>query len=474
MPDGQQLKKKIIALAFAVAVVWCSLWLGNDIVVSADVYLAVLVGIVPVSVSVWVILRGKTTDRSFLLKVFFAALGVRYFLAYVIYSRNLQAFLGGDAITYDAFGYALAQSWRGLIDANAPWLLNYSGAGRSGFGMFYLVAGIYYAIGQNPLAIQLINCALGAAVCFTGYQIAMVVYPSVRVARTVAIMTAFSPSLILWTSQELKDGPIVLCLALCILFTLRLSTRVELRSFILLLATLVCLYTLRHYMSYIMFTAIAGALLFSARKKFSLLRMLQGGIMVVVIGLAFSYFGAGETAKQALDIQKVQRSREWNAKAANSGFGGDVDITDPNAAIEFLPIGLLYVLFAPFPWTMTNFRQLTTLPELIAWWLLMPMMFRGYWFVVKTRLRESFAICTFVLGLTLAFALFESNSGTAYRHRSQLYVFFFVFMSIGIELRRAAKLEKRGLHRRVPLRAFSNNPTSSAALADSPVNIQAQ
>lgn len=465
------MRNKIIAAIFAVAVVWGSLWLGNDVVVSADLYVAVLVGIVPAMACFWLIFRSHTSDRQFLLRLFVAALGVRYLLAYIVYTRNLQAFLGGDAMTYDAFGYALAQSWRGLVDPNAPWLVNYSGAGRSGFGMFYFVAGIYYAIGQNPLAIQLINCAFGAAVCITGYQIAMLVYPHIRVARSVAIMTAFSPSLILWTSQELKDGPIVLCLCLCILFTLRMREKVEIKSFILLLASLVCLYTLRHYMSYIMFVAVAGALLFTTTKKFSPLRMVQGGIMVVIIGLAFSYFGAGETAKQALDVQKVQRSREWNAKAANSGYGGDVDITDPNAALGFLPVGVLYVLLAPFPWMITNFRQLITLPELMAWWLLMPMMFKGYWFVVRNRLRQSFVICTFVVGLTLAFALFESNAGTAYRHRSQLYVFFFVFMSIGLELRRTAKLEKRArLRRPLPSRALVSTPVT-AGMADNRVKI---
>jgi hypothetical protein len=450
------MRNKIIAAVFAVAVIWGSLWLGNDVVVSADLYVAVLVGIVPVILCLWIIFRTQTSDKQFLLRLFFAALGVRYFLAYIVYTHNYQAFLGGDAITYDAFGYALAQSWRGLVDSNAPWLVNYSGVTRSGFGMFYFVAGIYYAIGQNPLAIQLINCAFGAAVCVTGYRISMLVYPHIRVARTVAIMTAFSPSLILWSSQELKDGPIVLCLCLCILFTLRVRTKFEVKSFIFLLASLVCLYTLRHYMSYIMFAAIAGALLFTTKKQFSPLRLLQGGIMVVIIGLAFSYFGAGETAKQALDVQKVQRSREWNARAANSGFGGDVDITDPNAAIEFLPVGVLYVLLAPFPWMITNFRQLITLPELMAWWLLMPMMFKGFWFVIRNHLRRSFVVCTFVVGLTLAFALFESNAGTAYRHRSQLYVFFFVFMSIGLELRRTAKLSRLRQRQPVPFRTVAS------------------
>src|SRR5712692_5754654 len=123
--DWDLMRNKIIAAIFVVAVVWGSLGLGNDIVLSADLYLAVLVGLVPATACVWVILRSQASDRRFLLRLFVAALAVRYFLAYVVYSRNLQAFLGGDAMTYDAFGYALAQSWRGLVDPNAYWLVNY-------------------------------------------------------------------------------------------------------------------------------------------------------------------------------------------------------------------------------------------------------------------------------------------------------------------------------------------------------------
>jgi len=437
------MRNKVIALAGVLSVIYGSIWLGNDVVVAPGFYLAIVVGVIPAAVCFWIILRSRTPDQRFLAKIFIAALAVRYLLAYFIYSKHLQQVFGADADTYDAFGNALLLSWRGVVDPTAYWLVKYTGFGTSGFGMYYFVAAIYYVIGQNPLAIQLISCALGAGVCVAGYKIAMMVYPNERVARTVCVMTAFSPSLVLWTSQGLKDGPIVLCLCLCVLYALRVCAKVEMKSFALLLVSFLCLYTLRHYAAYIMFTAVAGGLLFTSRKKLDPVRMLQGAMLIIVIGLAFSYFGAGEVAKTSMDLKHIQNARVWGAKVSNSGFGGDVDITDPQAAIEYLPLGILYVLLSPFPWMINNFRQLITLPELIAWWWLMPMMVKGYWYVLRKRLRQSFVVCTFVLGLTLAFALFQSNAGTAYRHRSQLYVFFFIFICIGLELRRNARLERR-------------------------------
>src|SRR5206468_3415343 len=242
-----------------------------------------------------------------------------------------------------------------------------------------------------------------------------------------AALTAFAPSMILWSSQMLKDAPIVLSLCLCALYTLKLRNRFQTRNLLLLLASLFCLFALRHYAFYIMFVAVASALVLTP-KRLSPLRIVQGAVMVIVIGGALAYFGAGNVPQETFDLKHIQAAREWSAKAANSGFGGDVDITDPKAAIEYLPLGLLYVLFAPFPWMITSVRQLITLPELIAWWALIPMLVRGFWYGLRHRLKETFAIGIFTIGLTLIYALYQSNVGTAYRHRAQLYIFFFIFI----------------------------------------------
>jgi 4-amino-4-deoxy-L-arabinose transferase-like glycosyltransferase len=438
------MRKKIFAVLFTVALVYGGIYLANSVLVSPDISLAIVVGVIPAAACLWIILRGKS-DREFLLRLFIAALLLRWIVGSIIYYKGWQAFFGADAETYDAFGNALCQSWRGLVDPNAPWLVNYTNTQRSGFGMFYFVAAVYYVVGQNPLAIQFINCALGASVCVVAYKMAMMIYPNQRVARTAAVFTAFSPSLILWSSQMLKDGPIVLFLALCTLLTLKLRDRLQVKNFVMLLGSLFGLFCLRNYAAYIIFIAMAGTFLLTA-KRFTPMRILQGALLVILIGVALSYFGGGHAqqfAESALDLKRIQMARSWGAKASASGFGGDVDISDPQAALGFLPVGVLYVLFAPFPWMVGNLRQLITLPEQLAWWLLVPIMLKGYWFVVRHRLRESFPITVFGIGLTLAYALYQSNVGTAYRQRAQLFVFFFVFISIGLELRRAARQKRR-------------------------------
>jgi len=438
------MRRKLLAVVLTAVVVYACIYAANSVLSSPNAALAIVLGALPAAACLWMILRGKS-DREFLIRIFVAALLLRWIVGSVIYYKGWQAFFGADAETYDVFGNLLCQSWRGLVDPNAPWLVNYTNTQRSGFGMFYFVASVYYIVGQNPLVIQFINCALGASSCVVAYKIAMMIYPGQRVARAAAAFTAFSPSLILWSSQMLKDGPIALFLALCTLFTLKLRDRFTGRDFLLLLGSLFCLFALRNYAAYIIFIAMAGTFVLTA-KRFTPIRILQGSLLVILIGLALSYFAGGHVqqfAESALDLKRIQAVRAWGARVSGSGFGGDVDISDPQAALGFLPVGVVYVLFAPFPWMMGNLRQLITLPEMLAWWLLLPIMLKGYWFAIRHRLRASFPITVFSIGLTLAYALYQSNVGTAYRHRAQLFVFFFIFISIGREVRRTPKEDKR-------------------------------
>lgn len=435
------MRHSLSVLLSTIGLIAGSIYLGLWIVEQPELGLTILVGLVPAQLCMWLIIRGNT-DRQFLLRLFIAALILRWVVALLIYSKNQQAFFGGDAETFDIVGNALSQAWHGMGNLDTPYMKSYIGLSRSGWGMFYYVGAVYYAIGQNQLAVQLINCALGAAACIAVYRIALMIYPEQRPARVAAVLTAFAPSMILWSSQMLKDAPIVLSLCLCALYTLKLRNRFQTKNLILLIASLFCLFSLRHYAFYIMFVAVASALLLTP-KRLSPLRIAQGGILVIVLGITLAYFGAGRVSQETFDLKHIQASREWSAKVANSGFGGDVDITDPKAAISYLPLGLLYVLFAPFPWMITNMRQLITLPELIAWWALVPLLLRGYWYGIRHRLKETFALSIFTIGLTLAYALYQSNVGTAYRHRAQLYIFFFIFISIGLELRRAAKGRRR-------------------------------
>ncbi|HKB66963.1 MAG TPA: glycosyltransferase family 39 protein [Pyrinomonadaceae bacterium] len=388
----------------------------------------------------------RDADGSFLLRLFVAGLIIRIVVALAIFVFRGQDFFGGDAITYDFFGSAQLLGWGG--DKYYQSIANQfvrSGEG-SGWGMVYLVAAVYGVVGRNMLAVQLMNSVIGAATAVVIYLCAHQVFQNSRVARLAGIAVAFYPSLVLWSAQGLKDGPIVFLLALAILCTLKLGEKLALKYIIILACSLIALFALRFYVLYMICVAIAGAFVIGMQQvtATSFARQFSA---VILLGLALTYVGvtrsAGLQYERYGDLERLQRSRLDLARSAESGFGRDVDISSTSGALSTIPIGVLYLLFAPFPWQVTSLRQSITLPEMVIWWASFPLLILGLWFSIRYRLRMISPILIFTVMLTLAYSVFQGNVGTAYRQRAQLLVFYFIFVAVGFVLVKEKREERK-------------------------------
>jgi hypothetical protein len=379
----------------------------------------------------------RETDGPFLLRLFVAALLARMIVALLIFAFRGQDFFGGDALTYDAYGLAQLHGWFGdkYFQSIAERYVR-SGEG-SGWGMVYLVAVVYGIVGRNMLAVQLMNAVIGAATAVIIFLCAHQVFRNSRVARIAGLSVAFYPSLVLWSAQGLKDGPIVFLLALAILCTLKLGEKITLKYIDVLFLTLLFLIALRFYVFYMIAVAIAGAFIIGMQQvtATSFVRQLSA---IVLLGVALTYVGVTRSATTQFEhygnLRALQVSRSDLARSADSGFGRDVDVSTTSGAISTIPVGVLYLLFAPFPWQITSLRQSITLPEMVIWWTSFPLLVLGLWFAVKYRLRMISPILIFTVMLTLAYSVFQGNVGTAYRQRAQLLVFYFIFVAVGFVL----------------------------------------
>src|SRR5216684_2499165 len=369
------------------------MFVGILVVAPADGGMATLITLPLVALVGFMVFRIEE-DRKFLMRLFFAGFLARLFLGTLIYVFHLQEFFGGDAFTYDFFGYAQLQAWggdkyyQGLADL-------FTGSGTSsGWGMLYMVAAIYKLIGRNMLAIQYVNSVLGAATAPVVYLIALEIFPSKRMARICALLSAFFPSMVLWSAQGLKDGPIVFLLAVSMLATLKLGERLSVKH---------------------------------------------------LIALALAYFGVSRYASAQFEsfgsLERLQVMRLDAARSAQSGFGDDVDVSTPGGALSAIPLGFSYLLFAPFPWQFGSLRALITLPEMIVWWCCIPLLVMGLWFAIKHRVRQVAPILIFMVLLTLTYSVLQGNVGTAYRQRAQLLIFYFVFVAVGFVLVREKREE---------------------------------
>jgi 4-amino-4-deoxy-L-arabinose transferase-like glycosyltransferase len=270
-------------------------------------------------------------------------------------------------------------------------------------------------------------------------------FNNTRVSRVAAVLVAFFPSLILWSAQALKDGLIILALALAILATLRLMEKITVGYVVVLAGCLLALLSLRFYIFYMMAAAVAGSFILGM-KTMNAQSFVQRFVAVAVIGLAFTWFGvlryAGTQFERYGNLKMIQMSRVDQANAG-SGFGKDVDVGTTEGALTAIPIGLIYLLFAPFPWDMATLRQSITLPEMLVWWTAFPLLILGLYFALRHRLRQVAPIVIFTTMLTLAYSLFQGNVGTAYRQRSQLLVFYFIFVAVGAVLLKERAEDKR-------------------------------
>src|SRR3982074_3496910 len=85
---------------------------GVMILAPADGGAATLVVLPVAAAAGWIIYRPKIDER-FLIRLFAAGLLVRIFVGTLIYVFQQQTFFGGDAFTYDVFGFALMKTWEG-------------------------------------------------------------------------------------------------------------------------------------------------------------------------------------------------------------------------------------------------------------------------------------------------------------------------------------------------------------------------
>lgn len=428
----------ILILVFASLICGAVIWLQPSLGPGAMTICAL------VSLPTFILLLRSKDDRDFLLRLFILAILVRVILATVIYLGGMEEFFGGDATTYDIFGKSLLQSWHG-DEYHAGRYAGFIKSGAGAWGMLYVVAGVYELIGENRFAIQLLNASVGATTAVVVYYVGQILFNNIRVSRWAAILVAFFPSLILWSSQALKDGLIILALALAMYATLRLMDKITFGYVVVLTGCLLAMLSLRFYIFYMMVAAVAGSF-FLGMKTMNVQNFVQRFIAVAVIGLAFTWFGvlryAGLQFERYGNLQAIQISRIDQANAG-SGFGKDVDVGTTEGAITAIPVGLVYLLFAPFPWNMATVRQTITLPEMVLWWAAFPLLVLGLWYALRFRLRQVAPIVIFTTMLTLAYSVFQGNVGTAYRQRSQLLVFYFIFVAVGAVLLKERAEDKR-------------------------------
>jgi 4-amino-4-deoxy-L-arabinose transferase-like glycosyltransferase len=342
----------------------------------------------------------------------------------------------GDSTAYDIAGYQLAQQWSGEpVVGTAPLAM-----AVSGYGWVHFVAAVYFLFGRNHLLVQFLNGMLGGLTILVIYAIASRLFDA-KVARLAALFMGFFPQVVFWSAGMYKDPATLLCIALCMYSVVRLRERLSAGMILVFVLAELSLIGLRFYIAYFVAFATLATFLFTGGRNPIRLVITYALLLAALVG-ALNVAVARETLERQasfLSLERLQITRDDQATSSRSGFGTEFNVSTPAGALAALPTGIIYLLFAPFPWAISGLRQVMVLPETLVWYALMPAFVRGALYAIRHKFGAVLPIVVFAVSLTGAYALMQGNVGTAYRQRTQITMFFYIFMAVGIVQKRRQK-----------------------------------
>src|SRR5207249_88693 len=114
-------------------------------------------------------------------------------------------------------------------------------------GMFYWVAAGYMVLGRSPFLLTLVQIVVVSLIPVLVYKTARLLFDSIPVARYAALMTAFFPSMIIWSSMLLKDSIVIFLFCVTVYFSLKLQMENKIRHAVPALTAMVLIFPIRGY-----------------------------------------------------------------------------------------------------------------------------------------------------------------------------------------------------------------------------------
>jgi hypothetical protein len=350
----------------------------------------------------------------------------RAVLVLVLHWSGLSARLGPDEQTYAETGRDIALYWTHDLLVR-PWRLSSPGP----LSYFYL-NGVSFLLFGSSLPLKVLNALIGALTCRYAYLLADALFgPSV--AKRTARFVAFFPSLVLWAAINVRDIWVIFLIVYISWKSYQLLATFTLTDLVRLVAAIALVNTFRPYLFFVVALPPVAALLIGQRGH--LARNLAAAMLAGVATVMLIEAGVAARSSQMLDLETLADKRRDLTFGAASSFEQDADISTPAKALAFLPTGLAYFWFSPFPWQITSLLKILSLPEVLLVYALTPSVVRGLAWILRHRLREAAQVLLLTALLTVSYALASGNVGTMFRHRAQAMIFYLMFASVGIEER---------------------------------------
>jgi len=421
----------------------------------------ILIALFGLMAGVFLIFLFASEDFNFLSIFYMTGLGLRiflsflfYFISFVFYSDTRPGYLlPMDGWLYSEQGWqicklaekAIAVTKENFLFNPNIYFIGHKALSGNITSYDFFASHVYSIFDYNPLSLFFIGSVASALAALFVYFIAKELF-SKNVARIAVIFAFFWPSFILWSTQNLKEPMIILFVAILLwsIFYIR-----KFPSPLFLILPSISIWVLSKigifYLSIIL-GALFFVLLFLLLNVFfknNVLKILvifllayvfyiffKDKILQILIAKGIYSQGDFKSVFEFLNFSRTVRAH------GNLQFLKDADISSVGGTISFLPVGLFYVLFSPFPWQLGSLAQIIVIPETILYYLTFPFAIKGIVFAYKKRFNQSILLIFIIAGMLFFLALIEGNSGTLFRHRSIPFYLLFIFTSIGLSLKK--------------------------------------
>ena len=353
----------------------------------------------------------------------FAAVVLRLALVFVLNATPLWRSFAPDALGWEAYGQQQLDYWTGASAYAEPWMLEWNG--RTLYAALNAVSLWIFGTARYPLSMLNALVAIGAAAVMA--RLAKEIW-DVEVGRRTFLLCLFFPSIMVWTCMSIRESWAYLAIGTILLGVQQLRSRVALAPILMIGFGLPLLLSIRAYLVPLVVVGAALSLVVVRVRQLPYAAMALA-LFAIVIGVFGEELGITTELASEEKLEEVHRLRNGLAYGG-SAYGTEADTRTWSGIVTYLPEGVIRFLFSPFPWAIRSWRQAITVPESLVWMFLFYQALRGIWQQARSNLAAiatPWFVCTLV---TLAYALVSGNEGTAYRHRAQVMMIFFMFSAV--------------------------------------------
>ena len=363
-----------------------------------------------------------------------AALALVYWVPALVgpdHSFLSQGLLGDDGKLYHLLATRAAEAW----DAGRSPLAEFT-YWRAASAYITLHTLVYRVAGPQVLMMSMVNACLGALVPVFVHGIARELL-SPRRARAVAVLVAFFPDQIVYSSGNLKDISITLAVVASVWALLRLqgaqaTGAARLRAGALLVAAAGYITLSRfYYVPLLVAALLVGRYTLNSRQAVRALAVRALG--VGALALTGLYLIATFAPRLMLLLRDpVAGAAGWYSRLVQTDEGMFSVLLQPPMNTLLLPLTMLVVLLVPLPvWPFFTGEAMhyVLLPGALIWYVLLPFVLYGMW---SSRLHPAGRVLLVVtLGGLVILAMTGSGIVTTGRTRLPIQPLMLVQAGLG-------------------------------------------